>query len=137
MFVAVEKHLDPGAGQLAARGLTIPTISWTMRRRRDHHRRPQPDAGSGVHAAPRADLRRRAGDPLAGVVYDPKVSAFLRYIGQEQFVDLAELTGQNLCAMIDQCVAQAAHPEAQAAAVRNLQAMEQKNVEVARRLLKG
>ena len=28
-------------------------------------------------------------------------------------------------------------PEAQAAAVRNLQAMEQKNVEVARRLLKG
>ena len=77
------------------------------------------------------------GIPLAGVVYDPKVSAFLRYIGQEQFVDLAELTGQNLCAMIDQCVAQAAHPEAQAAAVRNLQAMEQKNVEVARRLLKG
>lgn len=77
------------------------------------------------------------GIPLAGVVYDPKVSAFLRYIGQEQFVDLAELTGQNLCAMMDQCVAQAAHPEAQAAAVRNLQAMEQKNVEVARRLLKG
>ena len=37
----------------------------------------------------------------------------------------------------DRCVAQAAHPEAQAAAVRNLQAMEQKNVEVARRLLKG
>ena len=56
------------------------------------------------------------GIPLAGVVYDPKVSAFLRYIGQEQFVDLAELTGQNLCAMMDQCVAQAAHPEAQAAA---------------------
>lgn len=47
-------------------------------------------------------------------------------------MDLAELTGQNLCAMMDQCVAQAAHPEAQAAAVRNLQAMEQKNVEVAR-----
>ena len=39
--------------------------------------------------------------------------------------------------IIDQCVAQAAHPEAQAAAVRSLQAMEQKNVEVARRLLKG
>ncbi|WP_273481874.1 hypothetical protein [Dysosmobacter welbionis] len=41
--------------------------------------------------------------------------------------DLAELIGRTFCAMIDQCVAQAAHPEAPAAAVRNLQAMEQKN----------
>ena len=118
VFVAVEKHLDPGAGQPRPRADDPPLFPGRCRRRRDHHRRPQPDAGSGVHAAPRADLRRRAGDPLAGVVYDPKVSAFLRYIGQEQFVDLAELTGQNLCAMMDQCVAQAAHPEAQAAAVR-------------------
>ena len=46
------------------------------------------------------------GIPLAGVVYDPKVSAFLRYIGQEQFVDLAELTGDALCSMIDHCIAQ-------------------------------
>ena len=96
---------------------------------------PKQDAIRDV--APCGSWQSPASFPLAGVVYDPKVSAFLRYIGQEQFVDLAELTGQNLCAMIDQCVAQAAHPEAQAAAVRNLQAMEQKNVEVARRLLKG
>ena len=138
VFVAVEKHLDPGAGQMAARGLDIPCYFLN-------------DAGSAgtiIGALSRMEIvvsmRLHAlifaagqGIPLAGVVYDPKVSAFLRYIGQEQFVDLAELTGQNLCAMMDQCVAQAAHPEAQAAAVRNLQAMEQKNVEVARRLLKG
>ena len=37
--------------------------------------------------------------------------------------------------MIDQCMVQAGHPEAQAAAVRRLQDMEHKNVEVARRLL--
>ena len=138
VFAAVEKHLDPVAGRLAAAGLDIPHYFLD-------------DAGSAgtiIGALSRmqavVSMRLHAlifaagqGIPLAGVVYDPKVSAFLRYIGQEQFVDLAELTGQNLCAMIDQCVAQAAHPEAQAAAVRNLQAMEQKNVEVARRLLKG
>ena len=56
---------------------------------------------------------------------------------QEVFEDLSDLTEQKLCSMIDQCVAQAAHPEAQAAAVRSLQAMEQKNVEVARYLLNG
>ena len=37
--------------------------------------------------------------------------------------------------MIDHCVAQSAHPEAQEAEVRRLREMEQKNVEVARRLL--
>ncbi|WP_273481877.1 hypothetical protein [Dysosmobacter welbionis] len=51
------------------------------------------------------------------MVYDPKVSAFLRYIGQEQFVGSGRADGQNRCAMIDRCVAQAGHPEAQAAAV--------------------
>ena len=75
------------------------------------------------------------GIPLAGVVYDPKVSAFLRYIGQELFTDLDALTEENLRNMIDQAAAQASHPEAQAAAVERLQAMEHGNMEAARRLL--
>ena len=75
------------------------------------------------------------GIPLAGVVYDPKVSAFLRYIGQEQFVDLEALTEEGLRQMIDHCGAQSAHPEAQAEAVKRLQEMEQRNVTTARRLL--
>ena len=37
--------------------------------------------------------------------------------------------------MIDHCVALSAHPEEQAAEVRRLREMEQRNVEVARRLL--
>ena len=45
------------------------------------------------------------------------------------------MTEPALCALIDQAVAQAAHPEAQESAVRRLQEMEQRNVEVARRLL--
>ena len=73
------------------------------------------------------------GIPLAGVVYDPKVSAFLRYIGQNLFSDL--LTEETLKHMVDTTVAQTQHPEAQAAAVKQLQALEHKNTKVARRLL--
>jgi len=75
------------------------------------------------------------GIPLAGVVYDPKVSSFLRYIGQETFVDLNELTEENLCAMIDKIIAQTGKPEEQAAAVKQLRALEQKNVTTAKKLL--
>ena len=136
VFVAVEKHLDPGAGQLAARGLKAPHYFLN-------------DAGTSgtiIGALSRMEavvsMRLHAlifaagqGIPLAGVVYDAKVSAFLRYIGQELFTDLDALTEENLREMIDRAVAQAERPEAQAAAVQRLQDMERKNVEVARRLL--
>ena len=65
------------------------------------------------------------------VVYDPKVSAFLRYIGQERFCDLDALTDEILQDMIDRCVAQPVLPEA----VKRLRATEQKNVDIARKLL--
>lgn len=136
VFVSVEKHLDPGANQLAAQGLTIP------------HYFLDDAGGSGtiIGALSRMEvvvsMRLHAlifaagqGIPLAGVVYDPKVSAFLRYIGQEQFVDLKDLTAEALCSMIDACAARSAQPEAQSAAVAKLQEMEQRNVTVARRLL--
>ncbi len=136
VFVAVEKHLDPGAGQLAAQGLDIP----------HHFLDDAGSAGTIIGALSRMEvvvsMRLHAlifaagqGIPLAGVVYDPKVSAFLRYIGQENFTDLDALTEESLRAMIDRAAAQSAHPEAQAAAVERLQKMEQQNVEVARRLL--
>ena len=136
MFVSVEKHLDPGANQLAARGLTIP------------HYFLDDAGGSGtiIGALSRmmvvVSMRLHAlifaagqGIPLAGVVYDPKVSAFLRYIGQDQFVDLQNLTAEALRSMIDSCAARSAQPEAQSSAVAKLQEMEQRNVTVARRLL--
>lgn len=75
------------------------------------------------------------GIPLAGVVYDPKVSSFLRYIGQDLFTDLDALTAENLRAMVDQTAARAAHPETQAAAVARLQEIEHGNVSTAKRLL--
>ena len=136
VFAAVEKHLDPGAGQLAARGLSVP----------HYFLDDAGGAGTIIGALSRMEMvvsmRLHAlifsaghGIPLAGVVYDPKVSAFLRYIGQELFVDLEDLTEATLRQMIDRCVAQARDPGAQAAAVARLQEMEQGNVRAARRLL--
>ena len=133
---AVEKHLDPVAGRLAAAGLDIPHYFLD-------------DAGSAgtiIGALSRmqavVSMRLHAlifaagqGIPLAGVVYDPKVSAFLRYIGQENFLDLDALTADALKAMIDRMVSSPISPEEQAAAVQNLRQIEQVNVDTARRLL--
>ena len=136
VFAAVEKHQDPIAARQAAAGLDIP----------HYFLDDAGGAGTIIGALSRMELvvsmRLHAlifaagqGIPLAGVVYDPKVSAFLRYIGQELFTDLDALTEENLRNMIDQAAAQASHPEAQAAAVERLQAMEHGNMEAARRLL--
>ena len=136
VFAAVEKHLDPGAGKLAAQGLTVP----------HYFLDDAGGAGTIIGALSRMEIvvsmRLHAlifsagqGIPLAGVVYDPKVSAFLRYIGQELFVDLSDLTEAGLKQMIDRCAAQARDPGAQEAAVARLQAMERGNVRMARRLL--
>ena len=136
VFAAVEKHLDPVAGRLAAAGLDIPHYFLD-------------DAGSAgtiIGALSRmqavVSMRLHAlifaagqGIPLAGVVYDPKVSAFLRYIGQENFLDLDALTADTLKAMIDRMVSSPISPEEQAAAVQKLRQIEQVNVDTARRLL--
>ena len=136
VFVAVEKHQDPAAGRLAAQGLDIP----------HYFLDDAGTAGTIIGALSRMEvvvsMRLHAlifaagqGIPLAGVVYDPKVSAFLRYIGQDLFTGLEDLTEEGLRSMVDQAVARTNRPEEQAAAVKRLQEMEQKNVAVARRLL--
>lgn len=137
VLTAVEKHLDPAAARLAAQGLDIP----------HYFLDDAGGAGTIIGALSRMEavvsMRLHAlifaagqGIPLAGVVYDPKVSAFLRYTGQDNFTNLEDLTEAALRAMIDRAVGQAGHPETQAAAVERLQAMEGGNVAVARRLLK-
>ena len=136
VFTAIEKHLDPTANRLVAAQLSVPHYFLD-------------DAGNAstiIGALSRMEavvsMRLHAlifsaghGIPLAGVVYDPKVSAFLRYIGQETFVDLQDLTEENLCAMIDKIVSQRGQPDLQAQTVKQLRELEQKNVSVAKRLL--
>ncbi len=137
VFVAVEKHLDPVAHRMATKNLTAPHYFLDN----------AGGAGTIIGALSRMDvvisMRLHAlifaagqGIPLAGVVYDPKVSSFLKYIGQDLYVDLSALTKETLCSMIDRAVDKTAQPAQQSAAVARLQDMEQQNVTIARQLLR-
>ncbi len=74
------------------------------------------------------------GTPLVGVVYDPKVRAFLHYIGQDRALDLTEVTADGLVAAVREARASFS-PEAQRAAVARLQALERENRRVLARYL--
>ena len=52
--------------------------------------------------------------PLTGVVYDPKVSGFLDYLGQKNYVNLDELTAEVLSGLLDNALGSSADPEAKA-----------------------
>ena len=69
-----------------------------------------------------------------GVVYDPKVRAFLRYIGQERAIDLPAVSAEALVAAVREA-RNTAPPDAQRAAVARLQALEMENRKVLRRYL--
>lgn len=139
VFVSVEKRLDSDAHRMAARDLEASKVP--------HYFLDEAgNAGKIIGVLSRMEavisMRLHAlifaagqGIPLAGVVYDPKVSAFLRYIGQELFVDLSSLTEDDLQMMVDQVVAQSDNREFREEAVSRLQKMERGNVEAARRLL--
>ena len=71
--------------------------------------------------------------PIVGVSYDLKVSSFLDYIGQKNYVPLGELTEEGLEALIDNALA-ADRDELRAMAER-LKELAQLNTRAARRLL--
>lgn len=139
VFTAVEKGQDPAAARLAAQALEgVP----------HYFLDDAGAAGTIIGALSRmkivVSMRLHAlifaagqGIPLAGVVYDPKVSSFLRYIGQENFAGLEGLTAETLQDMIDRSAARAADKDAQAEAVRRLRELERGNVDIAKRLLEA
>ena len=71
--------------------------------------------------------------PIAGVSYDPKVSSFLDYIGQRNYVPLEDLTEESLKDLIDGALR--ADRAVLAAAAERLKSMESRNTQAARRLL--
>ena len=71
-----------------------------------------------------------------GVVYDPKVRAFLRHIGQERAIDLGAVTAEALTEAVEDAMA-AASPEAQQAAMERLRTLEMENRKVLSRYLGG
>ena len=134
VFLAVEKFKDPDMARRCVEGLDVPyhvildassfesIIAVLSRMRMVVSMRLHGlifAAGQGI--------------PLVGVVYDPKVSAFLRYIGEEHFVTLEDLSAETMCRCMDEAMAAKREP----AAVEQLLEMEKVNTTVAEKLYHG
>jgi polysaccharide pyruvyl transferase CsaB len=74
------------------------------------------------------------GVPLVGVSYDPKVTAFLDYIGEENCFELENLEADALCRAIDRALCDGGREKRTEKAER-LALFAQKNVECAKSLL--
>ncbi|MBO4331118.1 MAG: polysaccharide pyruvyl transferase CsaB [Oscillospiraceae bacterium] len=103
------------------------------------------DAGTviGVMARMRAVVSMRLhalifaaghGVPLIGIVYDPKVSAFLRYIGREYFTELENVSEARLLELVRGCIAENSG-STQRLAVEKLRDMEKVNRDVLKRYM--
>ena len=70
------------------------------------------------------------GAPLAAISYDPKVTGFMAYLGQKHCMELADVTKDSLCALIDDAM-QTAQPYS----TDRLCRLAAENEEAARKLL--
>ena len=75
------------------------------------------------------------GVPLVGVVYDPKISSFLSYIGQDLYSELDQITVEGLCAQLDIACGRIGDNEFLTSGVERLRQVERRNSETASRLL--
>ena len=75
------------------------------------------------------------GVPLVGIVYDPKVSSFLSYMGQDLYEDLSVITRDSLRANLDQALALRSDLSALEKAVAHLRSIEQHNSDMMKKLL--
>ena len=70
------------------------------------------------------------GAPLVAVSYDPKVTGFMRYIGQKHCVEFENVTAENLCLLAD-----AALRDPESYSVETLRRLAEENETVAKTLL--
>ncbi len=73
------------------------------------------------------------GVPLVGIIYDPKVSAFLRYIGQDQSIALENVTFDSLKTAIENALSKSTKEQAQS--VMRLRELESLNMAAVKELL--
>jgi len=136
VFIPIEKKADLNAAKLAAERIGCP-----------HHilqdlgnsavtvgllSRMQVMVAMRLHAL---ILTAGQGVPLVGIVYDPKVNGFLRYVGQDLHCPLEEVTRDALTAFIDTAVSRRADPQPLKDAVARLLSLERENIRQAARLL--
>ena len=75
------------------------------------------------------------GVPLVGISYDPKVAAFMDYIGQGPCMKLDEVRAETLMSAIDRAAAQSGDRDERREAAEKLRETEQENVRAAESLL--
>ncbi len=137
VFLSIDSSKDAAAAALVTSRLGIP-----------YHRLDgpfQPGAVIGIMSRMKAVISMRLhalifsaghGVPLVGIVYDPKVSAFLRYIGQEYYTELEDVSARGLSELVERSMARHSS-QAQRAAVERLRNMERVNREALRRMLES
>ena len=105
VFLCINHRTDGEAAQLVTRHLSIPchVIDLPM----------SSGMTIGVLARMKAAVSMRLhglvfaagqGVPIAGVSYDPKVTAFLDYIEQDNYAELEDLTTESITRMIDSAI---------------------------------
>lgn len=75
------------------------------------------------------------GVPLVGIVYDPKVSSFLEFVGQDLHTPLEQLEAARLKAHLDQAVARISDRALLEEKAQRLLALERNNLSCAKELL--
>ncbi len=135
LFLPIDESRDPGAAEQVAKLLGVPYRLLPAP--------PDPETAAGVLSRMRAVVSMRLhglifaagrGVPLVGVVYDPKVRAFLRYIGQDRYLDLEDVTAEALCGLVRSALERSGGEE-QARAVARLRDLDRVNREVLSRYL--
>ena len=136
IFIPIEKRLDVGACKRAAAYMKAPHYIFTDTGASDHtiglFARMQVVVSMRLHALV---FSAGQGVPLVGVVYDQKISSFLRYIGQDLFTDLKDVSYEGLCAHIDAAVNRIGDTEFLSGGVDRLRQVERRNSEAAEKLL--
>ena len=136
VFLPIEQRLDVGAAQQVARRMKAPHHLLDETGSAEHtiglFARMQVVVSMRLHALV---FSAGQGVPLVGVVYDPKVSSFLSYIGQDLYTDLHDLTQEALKAHIDAAVQRIGDTAFLTEGVERLRQIERRNQEAAAALL--
>ena len=74
------------------------------------------------------------GTPVVGISYDPKVSGFMDYLGQENYISSEEITDGSLCDLIDGAMGCTLE---QGQLLHRLQELAGRNDELAWKLIRG
>lgn len=137
VFLPIERRLDVSAAEKAAAFIQkAPYHIIRSTGRSDHtiglFARMQAVVSMRLHALV---FSAGQGVPLVGVVYDPKISSFLSYIGQDLYTELDQLTAESLCDYIDAACSRIGDREFLAGGVDRLRDVERRNSTTAEKLL--